>query len=232
MAQARFGLYFIPQPGLLLDAGSAIAGFNVRTGQTIERPEYVRPEWQTVSGTYGFHATITDAIYFDPSNLNELKRRTGDVLSCFNPANRYVLSKQHVEFWGADGAIVVLKLTANPAVQMMHDVLVTSLHPLGTGSEYTDALQRDPAAYFPASPPQVNQTKQFYAPYIIDNFVPHFTLLNPYQGSAAERRDLEARLVSEFEFVEDIQVDTLALVVQDAGAPHFRIVEEFSLHGQ
>ena len=232
MTLARFGLYFVPQPGRLFEVGSAITGYNVRTGQTVGPPGFVMPEWQIGSSEFGFHVTVTDAIYFDPADLDHLRRHTREVLSCFNPANRYMLEKQHVEFWGEDNQLAVLKLQPNREVQMLHDVGVASLHPLGAGSEYTDAYQRDPAGYFSASPFQINQTKHFYAPYIFDNFNPHFTLLNPYRGSPEEQRDIEARLVAEFEFVEELEIDSLALVVQGAGEAHFRIVEEFSLHGQ
>lgn len=221
----RFGLYFIPE-GAFYQAGSSVVGYDVRGQREVDLPDFIDPAWHVLSGQYGFHATITDAIIIAEEKLPEVMAKAKKLLECFDPANRYLFTKDYVGFWsGSNQAALVVKPNRN--VEMLHDVLVASLHPLGTGSEYTQKQGR-----LPDSPAAKKKLETFYSPYIFDDFAPHFTCFNPYSGPAEAREEIEAKLETFFGGFNEIEMNRLAFVVQKEGEAHFRIEKELSLHGE
>lgn len=228
MSKIRFGCYFIPEEGKFYQDGSAVTGYDLRSQQRLSPPSYIRPDWQTTASEYGFHITVTDAIDIDSEKLSLVMERIHNLLVCFNGNNQYVFTKNHVGFWDEHCADAALILTPNRSVEMLHDVLVSILHPLGVGSAYYDAYKDHRAAYFPHSPSQVAKTEQFYAPYVFDEFVPHFTCINPFTGVQEERRTLENALSKQFDSFKTIEFRKLSLVAKAKDEAHYKIVEEFS----
>jgi hypothetical protein len=224
----RFALYLIPPEGDLYAKGSKLLGYDIRGQHEVAVPDFVEPAWVGKAWGYGFHITITDAIEIDETQLTTVMQKTMDLLACLRPDNDYTLAKEAVGFWGPQSDQVALRLRPNRSVAMLHDILVTALHPLGRGSEYSERLKSDPARYFPDSPERVRKTEQFYAPYIFDDFVPHFTLINPFTGDDEQRNALERDLNDYFADVETIQFETITLVTQTGDEP-FRIAKEFRL---
>ena len=85
-------------------------------------------------------------------------------------------------------------------------------------------LQQDPQAFGTAHH-LAHRTTRYFTPYIFDNFVPHFTLLNPFV-SANPSPIFEAcqMLFTEFSVVE---VQSICLVNLSDDAPWYHIVHEF-----
>ncbi|HUB93597.1 MAG TPA: hypothetical protein VMB52_03785 [Verrucomicrobiae bacterium] len=230
MSKIRFGLYLIPEDSELYQVGSTVTGYDIRGQRSIAPPSYINPMWQTVASEYGFHVTITDAIDIDSSKLPTVSQHVRQVLACLKETNVYALTKKRVGFWGEGRADAALVLTPNRPVEILHDVLVSVIHPLGMGSAYVDAYNDHPETYFVDSPAQVEKTRQFYAPYIFDEFVPHFTCINPFTGTTRQREELEEALREQFASVETVEFHTLALVTKAVDESHYKIIEEFDLH--
>lgn len=230
MPKIRFGCYLIPEQGAFYQGGSSITGYDIRTQKELPPPPYLRPEWQVIAREYGLHVTITDAIDADSIALPLITERLRQLLTCFRATNRYVCTKRWVGFWGDGRADAALVLTPNRSVELLHDVLVTALHPLGSGSAYADAYKNHPATYFTDVPSQIAKTEQFYAPYIFDEFTPHFTCVNPFTGTQQERRIVAEALTKQFDSFESMEFRTLCLVAKSDDESHYKIVEELNLH--
>lgn len=222
----RFGLYFIPPEGSLYQQGSALVGYDIRNQQLVAPPEGIDPSWQSSNIQFGFHASMTDAIIADEQKLPEILNHTEELLRCFKPENHYILTKQRLGFWRDSSNMAVLVMRPDRNVEMLHDVLVAALHPMGSGTEYTEkGIEFDTDV--------ANQkTKLFYSPYIFEDFVPHFTCVASYTGPTDGRVAVESRLEQLFAGINEVEFNTIAFVVQRVGEPYFRIEREFSLHGE
>jgi len=224
----RFGLYFIPEDGKFYQTGSSVVGYDIRRQALVSLPDFVQPAWIASNTQFGFHASITDAITVDEQKLPEIMDRALEVLRCLNPGNRYVLSKERVGFWRDSSNQAALMMTPNRNVELLHDVLVTALHPLGTGTEYT----QDATKTTPATATDARKLESFYSPYIFDQFKPHFTCIASYDGPAEGRAEIESKLEQLFDDISEVEFNSIAFVVQGQDDKYFRIQREFSLHGE
>jgi hypothetical protein len=227
----RFAVYFIPAPGKFYEAGSSLVGYDIRSQQSVAQPSFTKPAWAPEQGQFGFHMTITDAIEIDDELIDEIPSRVSDLLKCFRPDNQYILEADRIGFWrdASNTAIMVMKPNRN--VEMLHDVLVASLHPLGKGSEYTKRYAADPNAFVPNTPTDIQRLNVFFGPFIFDDFVPHFTCIESFTGTTEERPVIESQLRELLVGTDRLTIDKLALLVQRDGEDHFSILKEFSLHG-
>jgi hypothetical protein len=228
----RFGLYIIPEKSDFYTIGSHVVGFDIRTQQLTSLPSFIRPSWVASNTQFGFHSTITDAIITEASQLPTIIATTSNLLSCLKPENRYVLTPERIGFWRSTSNMTAIVMKPNRSVELLHDLLVTTLHPLGKGSDYFTAYTNSPEQFSPNTPSALQKTRQFYSPYIFDEFIPHFTCINSYDGPETGRAEIEQQLQTLFTSVEEMEFHSLALVVQKEGEPHFHIEREFSLHGE
>lgn len=222
----RFALYLIPKNGEFYQAGSHVVGYDIRGQQQLIPPDYIDQAWISVNTQFGFHATITDAIIADEQKIPEIMSRAEELLQSLKPENRYILTKQSVGFWPVTSGQAAMVMQPNRSVEMLHDVLVTALHPMGSGSDYTQAgtdFGTDAAN---------KKTELFHSPYILDSFIPHFTCIASYAGPDSGREVVESNLQQLFTDVEEVEFDTIAFVVQRQGEQYFQIEREFSLHGE
>ncbi len=229
MSMMRVGLYVIPEEGVFYERGSAVVGYDIRRRQSTTPPAFIQPEWTVLSGEYGFHATITDAIDIEEDELQAVVARVHELLTCLRPSNQYVFTKTRVGFWRPESNQAAIHLRPNRNIELLHDILVATIHPLGHGSEYSNRLQADSLHYFESSPSQVAKTKQFHAPYIFEEFTPHFTCINPFTGTLKQRVGVEAGLADLFADVHEVAFTKLCMVAKFPAQSHYQIIEEFDL---
>jgi 2'-5' RNA ligase len=221
----RFGLYLIPSEGSFYQQGSAVVGYDIRNQKQLTPPEGIDPSWIASNAQFGFHVSITDAITTDEQKLPEIIHRTEELLRSLKPENQYILTKQRLGFWRDSSNMAVLLMQSNRNVDILHDVLVTTLHPMGSGTEYTEkGIEFDTDA--------ANQkTKLFYSPYIFEDFVPHFTCVASYTGPTDGRKAVESNLDQLFAGINEVEFNTICFVVQNENEPFFHIEKEFNLRG-
>jgi hypothetical protein len=221
MSLLHFGLYVIPE-GRLYHAGSRLLGYDIRAGRIVEIHEFVQPHWTAFAAPYGFHASITDALQLEASRLPQVIRAVQETLNCFNKQNeyRFAVSKAPV-FWGDD--VLALELQPNRNVELLHDVLVARIHPLGEGSAYTSG------AYRQDDPSAAHKVALFHSPYIFDAFRPHLTCLHPFTGSPEERAVVRRQVREVLDPPASLTMHRLTLVVKAEGETHYRIHTEFDL---
>lgn len=228
----KFAVYYIPPADSdLYRRGSEILGYNVRTGQFLpeENPSRAAlPEfdtsWVTQPQTYGFHVTTGYSLYFDMATLPQIEQELENVFACFGRDVCFQLTPaaERIPFWKNE--IVVLHYEPNPAMLMLHTMLIARVNPCGTGSNISEAYaQKDPAALDAV---MVQRVRQYYTPYMLDGWTPHFSLMYPYRGTQPQAmRGTLGELFSD----AAINVESICLLLQNDDETHYRLYREFAL---
>lgn len=229
---AKFAVYIIPPAeSEMFQHGSEILGYDVRTGRFLPEdnptraalPEFA-PAWIQRPQTYGFHVTTGYSLFFDLEKLPAIETEIEHVLNCFSPDVQFTLtpdSDERIPFWGRENDIAVLHYQPNPALMMLHAMLIARVNPYGTTSSIAEHYREDPTRY-PAV--NVHRVRQYYTPYMLDGWVPHFTLMQPYSGDdKAGMRQALYRLFSD----EVVDVHSICLLVMPEGETHYRLHREF-----
>jgi hypothetical protein len=221
----RFGIYFIPPEGDFYTLGSRIVGYDIRKGVATEPLEGLIPSWSDGAREYGFHCTFTDAVYVDSASLPYIESEIDNVLVMLPRGIAYTLQVDElkISFW-QDSAKAGLKFTPDAFAMMLHVLLVTQVQAKGKGSLYNERLANGELTL---SPVMLEKMKRFHSPYVLDEFKPHFNLVDTYVGD--DRDGLTKKLMELFNDVTTLSVTSLCLVVQDEPGKPFRIQREFGL---
>ncbi|MDZ7289370.1 MAG: hypothetical protein ONB44_11300 [candidate division KSB1 bacterium] len=222
----KFAVYYVPEENTkFYSLGTQILGYDVRNRLSIEmhrdlqdRIGTFEKDWVKNARPFGFHLTIIDAIDFDYDDIQRIEREIDNILNCFNPAHPFVLQRRDKDFvtfgdppayWGRQ--LCVLRYDANDYLKILQTLLVARVNPLGIGSGYLQSYLKNPEMY-EREPYKAHRTRKFYSPTILDDYSPHFTLLNPYTGKDHQRlRDLFTEMFGHFPV---ILVNSICLLVQ------------------
>jgi hypothetical protein len=193
----KFAVYYVPQADdPFYRLGTSVLGYDVRARTSVALPSDLREVfgsfddgWTVLSRPYGFHLTITEAIECSWATIPQVERELSDLLGCFDPAHPFVLSRRGerpVGIWGETGRnSLVLLFEPNEYVRMLHTLLVARINPLGKGSSFLERYLAHSGQEL--QPHLAQQIRLFYSPTVLDNWYPHFTLLNPYTGGEPAR---------------------------------------------
>ena len=229
----KFAVYTIPPAASeLYQRGSEILGYDVRTGEFLPDDNNTRatlpefnPAWVAQPQTYGFHVTTGYSLYFEMANLPQIEAKIEHVLSCFGKGVDFTLTPHPddpIPFWGENHDIIVLRCDPNPAMLMLHTLLTACVNPLGTGSNAAQAYaQKDPETIDPVL---AHRVQHYFTPYMLDGWVPHFTLMMPYTGT--QREAMRAALLKLFA-VGTIPVESVCLLIRNDAETHYRFYREF-----
>ncbi|MDB5046502.1 MAG: purine phosphatase [Deinococcus sp.] len=190
--ETKFAVYLCPPAASdFYRVGSGLLGFDVRAGQPVPMPEFMRSEWQTDAGPYGFHLTVTEAFSTDPAHWPDIEAEVRACVACLSPGAFLGLSGGRVEAW-EDGKVWVQRLNASPALTVLQTLLSARLAPYVSASPFDWEVREGKYA----RPHEQARMKLLHTPRGLDSWQPHFTLVQPYSGSDPERlrHELEARL--------------------------------------
>jgi hypothetical protein len=228
----KFAVYYIPPAESdLYQRGSEILGYDVRTGKMLPSENPTRaalpefdPAWAALPQTYGFHVTTGYSLYFDLDNLPQIEQAIEEVINCFSKGVAFMLTpaQERIVFWQDE--IVVLRYDPNPATLMLHTMLIACVNPLGTGSNVSEAYSQKDVTSLP--PVNVHRVRKYYTPYMLDGWVPHFTLMMPYTGAQSEA--MRAALLDLFDD-KPLHVESICLLVRQDEDTHYRLHREFWL---
>lgn len=231
----KFAIYYIPQEDdPFYRLGSQLLGYDIRARTLALLPPDMRESlgefdvaWTTVSRPYGFHLTITEALDCHWATIPLVERELAGLLDCFDPAHPFLLqrcSERPVGIWGKAGRnSLVLRYEPNEYLRMLHTLVVARINPRGTGSSFLERYLEQPDQEMP--PHLVQQIRLFYSPTVLDNWYPHFTLLNPYTGDEAPL--MASRLAHLFTPYEQITVRAVCLLIQKDDEANWHIYREF-----
>jgi hypothetical protein len=229
---SRFAVYYVPPAeSPFYQLGSAILGYDVRAGQRISAPPWWAEEdlkgwdedWVRLAAPYGFHCTLGDTIDFHSHELAAIEWELEELWDCLNPDNPLTLWRKEDEPvripHGGEGP-VTLRYVPNQALIAFTTLVVARINPSGIGSGYVQNLERFPNA-FADRPHRAHRIQKFYSPTILDDWRPHFTLLNPYNGGDPDQ--VCDRLGARFAEFQELEIRSVCLLVQDEDHEDWRI---------
>ena len=231
----KFALYVIPPANSrIYQVGSALLGYDVRAGAMLPEENPTRealPEfdeaWVEKPQVYGFHLTVGDALFFEWEDLPKIEQEVENIAASFQRRVQFTLKPEPddpIPFWGE--STPVLQYKPNPAMLMLHTLVVARVNPLGTGSDYTQAYdQMRPADQDPVL---AHRIRSYYTPNMLNDWVPHFTLMTPYKG--AQPAAMRAALGGIFP-PETLYIRSICLLVRDDNELFYRLHREFTVPG-
>ncbi|MFH1573948.1 MAG: hypothetical protein ABIG68_08180 [Acidobacteriota bacterium] len=230
---AKFAVYYVPPAeDELYRLGTSVLGYDVRKGKDVptilEDPETSPgfPEaWIGKARHYGFHLTIGDAIDFHLFDILTIEQEIKDLLNCFNPDHKFTLTRREHDFVSFRGPAVVLGYEANDHLKILHAVIATRIHLLGTGSGYFERHLSDPSKGA-GRPHRLHRTRKFFSPTILDSYFPHFTVLRAYPGKANDPQ-VTRFFCDQFQTFSKIEVGSICLLLQMNEGENWRIHKEF-----
>ena len=229
---AKFAIYYIPpSSSALYQRGSEIVGYDIRARQSLPPVNSTRQalgefqsDWVGMSQYYGFHVTTAGTYEYDPDVIawDEVIETVAHVFDVFDPSISMQLIASPNLIWGE--SFVGLRYTPNQAFQTLHTLLCATLPQFGILSRPMRKLQQDPQA-FGSAHHLAHRTVRYFTPYIYDNFIPHFTLLNPFVSlNPAPLFHACENLFAEFGILD---VQSMCLVNLSDDSPWYHIVHEF-----
>ncbi|WP_029475949.1 hypothetical protein [Deinococcus frigens] len=189
-AGTRFAVYLCPPAGSALSRmGSGLLGFDVRAGQPVALPAFLRPGWQADAGPFGFHLTVVEGFFTDPAWWPDIEAEARACVACLSPDAELALTNGRIAVWD-DGETWVLRLDASPALLVAHTLLLSRLSRFVTASPFAGQV----AQGLYARPFEGVRMSLLHTPRGLDTWQPHFTLVQPYGGNdpQALRRELQA----------------------------------------
>lgn len=191
-AGTRFAVYLCPPAGsALYQVGSELLGFDVRAGQPVPLSPFLRPEWQTDAGPFGFHLTVVEGFSTDPAWWPAIEAEARAGVACLSPDADLSLTNGRIDVWD-NGETWVLRLDPSPALLVAHTLLLARLARFVTDSPFAGQV----AQGLYARPFEGARMSLLHTPRGLDTWEPHFTLVQPYGGHdpQALRRALEERV--------------------------------------
>lgn len=231
----KFAVYYIPQANdPFYRLGTSILGYDVRARTSAVLPSDLRENfgqfeigWTDFSRPYGFHLSITEAIDCSWATIPRVERELTDLLDCFDPVHPFTLQRKverPVGIWGEPGRnSLVLLYQPNEYLRILHTLIVARINPLGMGSGFLKKYIAHPEREL--QPHLAQQTRLFYSPTVLDNWYPHFTLLNPYTGGEPVR--MASLLAHLFEQYVQFTVHSVCLLIQMDDEADWHIYREF-----
>jgi hypothetical protein len=143
-------------------------------------------------------------------------------MGCFSPGLEFTLTPAEERILFIRDEIVLMPYVPNANMLMLHTMLTARINPYANGSNVSDAYaKRDPATIDPVNALRV---KKYYTPYMLDGWMPHFTLMMPYTGTQAEA--MRMTLLNLFSD-QPIQVEGICLLVRGDNETHYHLHREY-----
>jgi hypothetical protein len=229
----KFAVYYVPPADSnLYQRGSDILGYDVRAGRFPSANNATRqalPEfdesWVQRPQSYGFHVTVGYSLFFEMSRLPEIEHEMANVCGCFGRDVSFALTPdpdEPIPFW--EDNIVVLRFHPNPAMLMLHTMLTARVNPYGTTSTIAEYYARETAKNL--DPVNLLRVRQYHTPYILDGWVPHMTLMQPYAG---QNPQATRTALADLFPPSPLAVENICLLLKEDGETHYRLYREFML---
>ena len=220
----KLGLYFIPTGSELYRRGSKWLGYDIAGQQDLTPYKDVTAAWTTDARKYGFHMSITDAFIIPEQELEATIAATRNLLTCFMTDTVFLLSLETIDYWPRADNQLAIRYRPNRSLQILHDTLIATIQARSQGTGYTAALAAQEAAGMVTfSSEEIAKIKQFHSFTIFDNFKPHFTLLNPFTGTATDRQAMRNFAIERFQEFAKLRITELAVTVQPDQARNYYI---------
>ena len=211
-----FALYFVPpQDSPLYKFGTEILGYDLYSKRAC------KTDWKEKVGDaqfFGFHLTVCDALYFlSESELKSVLTEITYLIGGFQVMN---LTGLEIKAAFPDNKSISITVEdPSGSLEALHHELVMRVYRRASASNYSLGKAK------PVRDPDLERAnlmiKRFRAPYILNRYFPHFTLLtNVPTASLTQGHDELKRLFEEKVKENTVRVQELAVMSRPApGAP-------------
>lgn len=214
----EIGIYFIPKNGKFYSLGSKIIGYDIRKERLVKQVDRVNKN-KIINNNYkyGFHLTITDIVSVERAKLYKITRILQKITS-IKLFKGIELRKKTIGKMPNAG-VFAIQYVQNIKLLILHVLLVIFVQRLGVSSCYKEKKLK--LKLF-----EKIKLKLFLSPYVLNDFLPHISLLTPKKGYVS---NLTKILRSEFVNHYLTNVETLCLVGRQGFKDNFKILKEFKL---
>lgn len=218
-------VYLVPELTTpLYRFGSKVLGYSLRERHSTDSPWI---EWVGSAAEYGFHLTVADVLYF--LNQNEIDRLHRELENLASGLRPFRLSNLKVAAGLPNPRSISLSSEDNSgSMETLHHELVFRTYRRAAASNYSLGLahlDRDSnhnRAHL--------MIQRYHAPYILNAFKPHFSLLTNVAASKLLETERDVRLLFE-EMVPDdhVVIKSVALVTRPSPDARWEIEREVRL---
>ncbi|CAN5732695.1 hypothetical protein BH24DEI2_BH24DEI2_07530 [soil metagenome] len=121
-----FALYYLPPADdELYRLGSAVLGYDVRAGKSLEPSPGllgalggVPDAWVADARDFGFHLTVTEAMTYEPAGLSRIADEIAEILRSFDPASELSLTFDSLQRWRGE-QVVGAEVRAEPCARRL-----------------------------------------------------------------------------------------------------------------
>ena len=183
-----FAVYFIPESDAFYHLGSEILGFDIRGNRRIAA-RYA--DLVGAAAKYGFHLTLADALYVaDEAAVGCIEQIVENIC-----ANMVPIKLKYDVIGGFPDETSISLRCEDPTQQLLalHRDLVFQVYPQAIGSNYTLGVAKMNRCYCQDVERNEEMIRRYHAPYILDCFKPHFTLLDSVPPEQIEEKVQEMK---------------------------------------
>ena len=212
----QFAIYFIPSDKNCYKIGSKIIGYDILSGKKVHASKdaqaVLAQKLNSKSSQYGFHMTLTDVVEIEDHLLTNAYERAKFIVS-LSIFNNIKLKREKIASM-PNANVLAIQYMKNIKIMLLHFLLVIFVQRMGSDSGYLK---------------QVNgfdtwrkiKTRLFLSPYIFDDFLPHFSLLQNYVQK--NHQSLKKELKAMTEDCNDICLNKIAFVIRESDEENFRV---------
>lgn len=222
-------IFYIPSnDSHFFDFGSKILGYDVRGKKSLK--SYFEELEIGNAKAYGFHMTICDVLFFQNyRQLNEVEKELEYLLKDFSPFTLENL--EIVENFPNDKTISITCKEPSGELYALHHELVSRIYRKSSGSNYSFGRALLDRPGIPVEKAQFYM-KKYKAPYVLDAFTPHFTLMNNIKNNKHKVYLEKIRTLYQESIKEEkVIVDKLAIMKYDPNNSFWYIHKEIKIGG-
>lgn len=226
-------VFLIPEEDTdLYQAGSGILGFDIWNQRDMGSPAGAADMRSYVgeAADFGFHITLADALYFSTdADIERIRAELRMLTEEFRPF--WLETFEFADRFQDPSALVLRVSDESGTMEAIHYELVNRMYSLAISSFYKAGRTRRRVP--PGDARARLMINRYGAPYIIKNFNPHFTLCSSMPQDDGERAKVIGQLASTIDtgVREGCEISELVLVVRDADARRWKVLERFRLRG-
>jgi hypothetical protein len=227
---AGFAVYLIPSADTpLYKFGSEILEYDVRSKRELQHTK-----WHNYIGAafdYGLHVTIADALYCAAkSDINLICKEVEFLANEFRPFTLNLSLEK--DFPNKKGIALVCTEDKTGSLEALHHEMVARVYRKAVASNYDfdptladRDLDKERATLM---------IKHYHAPYILQRFKPHFSLLSNVNVSPEKKEQIYGEISKLYEKnIKDssIEISQIAIMHRPDPQGHWQILHEYPLGG-
>jgi hypothetical protein len=222
-----FAVYLVPPAySTLYKLGSEILGYDIRN-----RSQLQHWKWYTAVGPaadFGFHLTVADALYCaHPKDIDLISEEIAFLAQEFPSFSLNFTLEQ--DFPNSQGIALVCH-DESGSLEALHHEMVARIYRKAVASNYSLGL---------AQPNRDSDRKRaklmierYHAPYILQRFKPHFSLLSDVPADKKEQIYQDVKKLYEKYITEpSIEISSIAIMFRPISTEPWRILNEYNLQG-